>query len=333
MSTAALGGGNAVREAAVRQFAKSARWRADEVLFWACALGSYFVFPDHLVLVTQVLISGLFALSLDLLLGYTGIPSLGHAAFFGIGGYTAGLLSVAGWTEPLSGLIAAAATAGVFGLLCSLVVARVGGIPLLTVTLGIGLLVFELANRWSGLTGGDDGLQGIVVAPVLSLFEFDLFGRTGFFYVLVVCFLLYLVVRRIVNSPFGLGLRGVRGNVRRMPALGVPVRRRVMAVFTLSAALAGVAGALLVQTTQSAALDVVAFDRSVSVLIMLVLGGLGALSGGMIGAAVYLVARDQLSTLDPVYWNFWLGLILFLVVLVGGNGVLGLFDRLRRRRA
>ena len=323
----------AVRDAALRQFATSARWRADEVLFWACALASYFLFPTHLVLITQVLISGLFALSLDLLLGYTGIPSLGHAAFFGFGAYTAGLLSVAGWTEPISGLVAAAAVAGAFGLLCSTVVARVAGITLLTVTLGIGLLVYELANRWSGLTGGDDGLQGIVVAPVLGLWEFDLFGRTGFFYVLVVTFGLYLLARRVVNSPFGLGLRGVRGNVRRMPALGVSVRKRVMSVFTLSAALAGVAGALLVQTTQFAALDVVGFDRSVSVLIMLVLGGLGALSGGMIGAAVYLVARDQLSTMDPVYWNFWLGLILFLVVLAGGNGVLGLVARLRRRPA
>ncbi len=319
-----------MRDLAIGQFAVSNRWRFDEIVFWVAAFGSFFAFPGHLVLLTQILISGLFALSLDLMLGYTGIPSLGHAAFFGIGAYTAGLLSTIGWTEPLSGLLAGAIVAGAFGLLCSSIVARVSGIALLTVTLGIGLLVYELANRWSSLTGGDDGLQGIEIAPVLNLFAFDLSGRTAFFYAFAVSLLVYLLVRHIVNSPFGLGLKGRRENVRRLPAIGVSLRKQVMSVFTISAAVAGVAGALLVQTTQFAALEVLSFDRSVAGLIMIVLGGMGTLSGGLIGAAIYLVARDQLSAMDPVYWNFWLGLILFLVVLAGGDGVLGLFTRLRR---
>jgi branched-chain amino acid transport system permease protein len=316
-------------DSAVALFAARGRWRWDEVLFWVCAAACYFLFPDHLLLGSQVLIGGLFALSLDLLLGYTGIPSLGHAAFFGLGAYTAGLLSLHGWTEPVSAMLAGGVVAGVFGLLCSTIVARVRGIALLTVTLGIGLLLYELANRWRGLTGGDDGLQGMEIAPVFGTLEFDMFGRGAFIYAFVVSLICYGIARRLVNSPFGLGLVGIRENIRRVPALGISVRHRVMAVFAISAALAGIAGAMLAQTTQFVALEVFSFDRSIAALIMLVLGGMGQLSGGMIGAAIYLIARDELSSMSPVYWNFGLGLILFLSVLSGGGGFLGIVARLR----
>jgi len=308
-------------------FIARSRWRWEETLFWLAAAASYVVFPGHLVLVTQALISGLFAVSLDLMLGYTGIASMGHAAFFGIGAYTAGILAAHGYGDPLLGLLAGALLAGAFGALCSLLVARLHGVALLMVTLGIGLLCYEIANRANDITGGDDGLQGMVVGPVLGLFPFDIDGRVGFIYAFIVVFGLYLVARRIVNSPFGLTLVGIRENVRRVPALGIGVGGQVMVIFTVAAAMAGIAGALLAETTQFIALEVLGFDRSISVLISLVLGGIGSLIGGMIGAVVFTVTRDQLAAMDPVYWNFWMGLILCAIVLSGAGGIMGLLRR------
>ena len=292
---------------------------------------AYFAFPGNLALAAQVLIAGLFALSLDVLLGYTGIASLGHAAFFGFGGYTVALLSASGHGEPISGLIAAGVVAAIIGFICGLFVARLTGIALLTVTLGIGLLVYEIANRARGITGGVDGIQGITTAPVFGVFSFDLYGHTAYVFTYVVVFLVYLAARHLVNSPFGLELTGIRENIRRMPALGVSVRRRYVAAFTVSAAIAGIAGGLLTEVTQSCALNVVSFDRSVAVLIMVVLGGSGSLIGAFIGAAVFIVAQDRLSSLDPVYWNFWVGLMLVVVVLAARGGIVGLFEAASRR--
>ena len=317
--------------AARQVFLARSRWRREETIFWILAAASYVAFPGHLVLIAQSLIAGLFVVSLDILLGYAGIASMGHAAFFGIGAYTAGLLATAGWGDPLLGLLAAALVAGAFGLVCSLLLARLSGIAMLMITLVIGLLCYELANKWRDLTGGDDGLQGMVVTPILGLFPFDIDGRTAFIYSYVVIFLLYLAARRLVNSPYGLALTGIRENIRRVPALGIPLRRNVMMAFTIAAAMAGIAGALLAQSTQFIALEVLGFDRNISVLIMLVLGGAGTLIGGMIGAVVYTVARDQLAIVDPAYWGFWVGLILVLVVLSGSGGIVGLMRRMAER--
>jgi branched-chain amino acid transport system permease protein len=309
-------------------FARSSRWRWEEVAFWVLAVASIFAFQTHLVLIAQVLITGLFALSFDLLVGYAGIPSLGHAAFFGLGAYTAGLLARAGWGEPISGLLAAAIVAGLFGLVLSIVVSRLHGIALIMITLGVGLLLYEAAHSARDLTGGDDGLSGITMWPVLGQFPFDFYGRTAVVYTLVVVFVLYLLARRIVNSPFGLELKGIRENVRRVPAIGVPLRYRYMVAFTVSAALAGVAGGLLAQITQTVALSSLSFDRSASVLIMVMIGGMGTLIGALVGAAAYMVAQDQLSALDPVYWDFWVGFLLVLFVLFARGGLIGGVDRL-----
>jgi branched-chain amino acid transport system permease protein len=306
---------------------RRSRWRAEEALFLVASIAAFFLFPTSLVLITQILISGLFALSLDLLLGYGGIASLGHAAFFGLGAYTAGLLANHGWGEPVSGLICAAAVAGMFGLLCSLIVVKVNGIALLMVTMCIGLLVYEGASRVPWITGGDSGLQGIEMWPLLGLFDFDLYGRTAFWYTFVVGALVYLGARRFLGSPEGLALEGIRENARRIPALGISVERRKMLAFLMAAAIAGVAGGLLAQTTQVVALETLSFDRSISTLIMLVVGGIGTLIGGFVGAAVFVYARDVLSSLSPVYWMFWLGLLLMALVLVGRGGVVGILRR------
>jgi branched-chain amino acid transport system permease protein len=314
-------------ERAHRVFFRSSRWRWEEVAFWLLAVASIFAFQTHLVLIAQVLITGLFAVSFDLLVGYAGIPSLGHAAFFGLGAYTAGLLARAGWGEPISGLLAAAVVAGLFGLVLSVVVSRLHGIALIMITLGVGLLLYEAAHSARDLTGGDDGLSGITMWPLFGIFQFDFVGRTAVVYTLVVVFLLYLVARRIVNSPFGLELKGIRENVRRIPAIGVPLRYRYMIAFTVSAALAGVAGGLLAQITQTVALSALGFDRSASVLIMVMIGGMGTLIGALAGAAAYMVAQDRLSDLNPVYWNFWVGLLLVLFVLFARGGLIGGVDR------
>ena len=307
------------------------RWKPLEIAFWLLPVASWFLFPNHLVLVSQIMIVGLFALSLDLVLGYAGMVSLGHAAFFGLGAYTAGLLSVHGWGEPVSGLFAAALVAGVAGFIVSFLVVRGQDLARLMVTLGIGLMLFEAANKAAFLTGGVDGLSGMVVKPLFGSFEFDLYGKTAFWYSLGVLFLLFVLLRRIVNSPFGLSLRGIREGGRRMPAIGANVERRLKVAFTIGAAIAGVAGALLAQTTQFVGLDSLGFPRSAELLIMLVLGGTGRLYGALVGAAVFMVAQDYISGLDPAYWQFYIGLLLVLIVLFARGGILGGLEKLAQR--
>ncbi len=307
------------------------RWTALEVVFWLLPVAAYFAFSGYLVLISQIMIVGLFALSLDLILGYAGIVSLGHAAFFGLGAYTAGLLSVHGWSEPISGLLVAAVVAGLFGFIVSFLVVRGQDLTRLMVTLGIGLMLFEAANKAAFITGGVDGLSGMVVGKLFGVFEFDLNGNTAYFYSLAVLFILFVGMRRLVNSPFGLSLVGIREGGRRMPAIGADVGGRLRAIFTIAAAVAGVAGALLAQTTQFVGLDMLGFPRSAELLIMLVLGGTGRLYGALIGAAVFMLAQDYIAGLNPAYWQFYIGLLLVVIVLFARGGILGGLLRLRQR--
>lgn len=311
----------------------SDRWRIWDTALWLAPAVAYFVFPDHLVLGSQIVITALFALSLDLLLGYAGIVSLGHAAFFGLGAYTAGLIAVHGWSEPLTGLAAAALVAAAAGYATSFLVVHGPQLGQLMITLGVGLLLGEVANKESRWTGGVDGMSDIPMSPLLGHFRFDIAGHTGYVYSLVIAFAAFLLVRRVVSSPFGLSLRAIREGAARMPALGAPVGRRLVAAFTVSAALAGVAGALLTQTTQFVGLEVLSFERSASVMIMLVLGGTGRIYGAFVGAGLFMLMRDYLARLDPLYWEFWIGVLLVAVVLIGRGGLLGIAETLRDRRA
>jgi branched-chain amino acid transport system permease protein len=311
-----------------RHLAAQARWRGWEVAFWLATALPFLLVPSHLQLANQIAITGLFALSLDLLLGYAGIVSLGHAAFFGTGAYAAGFLAKAAWGEPVSGLLVAATIAGLAGFATSFLIARIRHLALIMVTLGLGLLLHEGANRAHAVTGGADGLQGVRMWPLLGRFRFDLYGYTAYAYSLIVLFLLFLVVRRLTHSPFGLSLRAIRENPLRMPILGAPVRSHVRRVYTFSAVLAGIAGALLAQTTETVSLATLDFQRSAEVLVVLILGGAGRLYGGLIGAIVFLVARDQFSGLNPQYWYFWMGALLVLVVMCLPGGILGGLARL-----
>ncbi len=307
------------------------RWSPLEIAFWLLPVAAYFAFPGYLVLISQIMIVGLFALSLDLMLGYAGIVSLGHAAFFGLGAYTAGLLSVHGWSEPFSGLLAGAVVAGLFGFVMSFLVVRGQDLTRLMVTLGIGLMLFEAANKASFLTGGVDGLSGMMVGKLFGAFEFDLNGNVAYCYSFAVLFLVFVVLRRVVKSPFGLSLVGIREGARRMPALGVDVNRRLVAVFTLAATVAGLAGALLAQTTQFVGLDSLGFPRSAELLIMLVLGGTGRLYGALVGAAVFMLAQDYIAGLNPAYWQFYIGLLLMVIVLFARGGILGGLEKVTSR--
>src|SRR6201991_4677512 len=295
-----------------------ARWRISEVAFWILAASCAFLFPSRYLIMTDILRLGLFALALDLILGYAGIVSLRHAAFFGVGAYCAGLLAFRGIaTEPVIALLVAGLVATVVGFLTSFLVIRGVDLTRLMVTLGIALLLEALAERFSNITGGTDGLQGIEMQPVLGLFAFDMFGKVGFFYCLAVTFALFLLARRIVHSPFGLSLRAIRNKPLRAAALGVPVNRRLIAVYSLSAFYAGIAGALFTQTTALASLDVFSFERSADLMLVLVIGGTGYLYGGLIGAVVFKMLQEMFQAITPQYWLFWIGLVLVVIVLVG----------------
>jgi branched-chain amino acid transport system permease protein len=319
--------------ASVEALLRSHRLRPAEALPWLAAIAAYFLFPDYLSLGAQILISILFALSLDLILGYAGIATLGHAAFFGTGAYAAGLLAAHGWGEPLSGLLVAALAAGLVGLASGLIILRTRSLTLLMLTLMIATMLEEAANKAGQITGGTDGLQGMQVAPVLALYRFDVFGRTAYLYALAIVFLCWIVARRIVHSPFGRSLTGIRENEARMHAIGSPVFRRRVTIYSIAAAFAGVAGALLAQTTQLVALEVLSFERSGSVLIMLILGGVGRLYGAFIGVPLYMILQDRFAQAYPVYWEFLIGLLLVLMTIFARGGVLGLVAEQRRRWA
>jgi branched-chain amino acid transport system permease protein len=301
---------------------RKARWRPWEFAVWVVAFTLPLVVPSHALMINEIAIVALFAMSLDLILGYTGIVSLGHAGFFGLGAYTAALFAKYVMPDPTAGLLAAIAVSGLLGSVASVTILRGSDLTRLMVTLGTALLLLELANKLDWLTGGADGLQGVVMGPVLGLFDFDLLGRTAAWYSISVALLLFLLMRRLVHSPFGATLKAVRDNRLRAMAIGIPVVSRLAVIYTIAAAVAGAAGGLLAQTTGFASLDVLAFDRSADVMLMLVIGGVGWLYGGIGGAIVFKLLQDTLSSVTPQYWMFWIGLILVLLVLVGRDRLL-----------
>ena len=306
------------------QMAARARWRLLELAFWAAALASVFLLPGRHLILTEIVILALLALSLDLILGYAGIISLGHAAYFGFGAYCAGLLAKHELiTEPVTALVVSAAASAAVGFATSFLVLRGSDLSRLMVTLGLAMVLREIANKADWLTGGADGLQGVVMGPILGLFAFDITGHVAYVYCLSVVFILFLAARRLVHSRFGLSLRTIKGNALRASTIGVPVNARLVVIYTIAAGYAGVAGALLTQTTSFASLDVLSFERSADLLLVLIIGGAGYLYGGLIGAVVFKLMQDWLANLTPQYWQFWIGLVLVFIVLVGRDRMAG----------
>jgi branched-chain amino acid transport system permease protein len=313
---AASGGG------AAASLAAAARWRWWEVLLGLVVIGSWWLLPGQALLLNEIAILALFAVSLDLILGYAGIVSLGHAAFFGLGAYGAALFAKHVMPDPLVGLAFAVALSAGFGALSSLLILRGSDLTRLMITLGVASVLYELANKLDELTGGADGLQGVPMGQLLGRFEFDLYGRTAYAYTLVVLVVVMLLARRLVHSPFGISLQALRDNRLRATSIGLSVNARLVAVYTASAAIAGAAGALLAQSTGFASLDVLAFHRSADVLLVLVIGGAGYLYGGIFGALAFKLLQDLISGWTPQYWTFWLGLFLVVLMRVGRERLL-----------
>ena len=275
------------------------RWRPWEFVFWPLVFVLPALLPSKALMINEIAIIALFAKHV--------MP------------------------DPTVGLLVAIAASAALGAVASITILRGSDLTRLMVTLGTALLLLELANKLDWLTGGADGLQGVVMGPVLGLFDFDLYGRTAAWYSLAVLLLLFLVMRRLVHSSFGATLKAIRDNRLRAMAIGIPVVSRIAVIYTVAAAVAGAAGALLAQTTGFASLDVLAFDRSADVLLMLVIGGVGWLYGGIAGAIVFKLLQDTLSTVTPQYWMFWIGLILVLLVLVGRDRLLRPWTLLGKR--
>ncbi len=296
---------------------RQSRLKPFEVLFWLLAFAAPVLSPSHVLIINEIAIVALFAVSLDIILGYTGIVSLGHAAFFGLGGYAAALFAKLVMPDPLVGLAVGIGAAALLGLLASLTILRGSDLTRLMVTLGLGLIMMEIANKLGWLTGGADGLQGVVMGPLLGRFEFDLSGLTAVYYSLSVLLVFFVLLRRVIHSPFGGTLMAIRDNRLRAMAIGIPVNERLIVAYTLSAAVAGAAGALMTQTTGFASLDLFEFHRSADVMLVLVVGGTGWLYGGVAGAIVFKLMQDFLSSITPQYWMFWIGLFLVVLVLVG----------------
>lgn len=297
------------------------RWQPAEYIFWLAALCSFFFLPGWHNFLNEVAILALFALSLDLILGYAGIVSLGHAAFLGFAAYTAGLFAKHVHPDPLIGLAVATSASMLLGFVTSFLVLRGNDLTRLMITIGVTLILLEIANQMGWLTGGADGLQGVEMGPILGIWRFDMFGRTAYAYSLITLFVMFLIARRIVYSSFGMSLCAIRDNPLRAAAIGIPVNRRLIAIYTIAAAFAGVAGALQAQTAQFVGLDALSFEKSADLMLVLVIGGAGYLYGGLIGAVVFKMLQDYLSTLTPQYWHFWVGLILVIIVIIGRDRI------------
>ncbi len=296
---------------------RAARWQPLELAFWLLAFASPWLLAQHALIINEIAIVALFAVSLDLVLGYTGIVSLGHAAFLGFGAYAAALFAKHIHPDPLLGLSVGIAAATLLGAVCSLSIMRGSDLTRLMVTLGSALILLELANKYSDLTGGADGLQGVIMGPLLGQFEFDLMGQVSAWYSLTVLLVLFMLARRLVHAPLGATLKAVRDNRLRAMAIGIPVASRLAVVYTVAAGIAGGAGALMAQTTGFASLDVFALDRSADVMLMLAIGGVGWLSGGIVGAIAVKLMYDVIANITPQYWTFWIGLFLVVLVMVG----------------
>lgn len=306
-------------------------WRVGEFVWLAAAVACYFLFPQYLTLGTSVLVMVLLVLSYDLLLGFSGVLSFGHAVFFGLGAFTAGWLSLAGWAEPISVVLVAGVAAAALAALVGPFLLRLTGLPLLMVTLALGVLVFEAAHKATRITGGDDGLAGIQFDAILGRFDWRLGGSTAYLYVMAWLVLLFLLLKRVVASPFGVMLQGVRENPARMRLIGNRVLPHLTVAYAISGAVAGMAGALFTQANAFVGLGVLALDTSVDVLVMLVLGGIGSLYGAFIGAPAYMLLKHFSSQWNPYYWMLIIGVLLIAVVLLGRGGLLGLAQTVGRK--
>lgn len=280
-------------------------------------------------LVGEILVFSIFAMSLDLLIGYTGLLSFGHAAFFGISAYTVVILGVhlgiSGWIGLFAGIVVSALLAAIIGFFSI----RVTGIPFLMLTMAFAQLLMSVAITWRTVTGGTDGLSGFR-RP--SLFGWSLDERTVQFYVVAAGFLFVLwFLRRLIASPLGSIFIGIRENEQRMRAAGYPVDRFKLIAFTLAGALAGIGGALYALQNAFVSSDILHWSLSGDAIIMVILGGVGTVIGPAFGAAIFLMLKHVVSS-HTEYWMLAVGAIFILCVMFLPLGFWGVVRSLRSRR-
>jgi branched-chain amino acid transport system permease protein len=307
------------------------RWLRDGIglaLVIAAGAAGYWLFPDNLALLTRIIAIALLVLSLDLIVGYCGVASLGQAALFGAGAYAAGIACVNGVTEPLTLITIGAAAGAVAGLLMGTIMLRAHGLAQLVLSIAIVQLFHEAANKASAYTGGSDGLAGLALSPLFGVFEFDLWGQTAYLFGLVLLVAVFIVLKFIVSSPFGMLCRGIRQDPIRIRAMGAFVFPVLLKMFVISGAVAGMGGALAAISTQVVGLDSVSFELSANALVMLVLGGLGTLYGALVGTVIFMSFEHVVSAINPFHWMTMVGALLIAVVLAAPGGLSGVLNRI-----
>jgi branched-chain amino acid transport system permease protein len=277
-------------------------------------------------LVSEIFIFAIFAMSLDLLLGFTGLMSLGHAAFFGLGAYAVAILGVQfglnAWLGLAAGIAIAATGAAAIGFFC----VRTGGIPFLMLTLAFAQLVYSVALKWRGVTGGSDGMA---IADRPSFFGFDLSDSlTMYFMALSFFALAYWALRRLLDAPLGHAFVGIRENERRMSAIGYPTRTYKLLAFTIAGAIAGLAGGLYSIFNSFISADAVYWTASGDILIMTMLGGAGTLIGPALGAAIFLLMKNVVSSYSE-HWLSIIGATFICCVMFFPGGLWGILQRLK----
>jgi branched-chain amino acid transport system permease protein len=295
----------------------------------------YVVFPDDLALLTRIVSIAFLVLALDLVTGYCGIATLGHAALFGVPAYAAGLACIGGLTDPVALLGVGMTTGFAAGLLSGALVARFHGLPQLVLSIALGQLVHALANKLSFLTGGTDGLSAIAPSRLFGLFGFDLWGRTGYGLAVGVLVVTVAALTRLARSPFGLTCRAIKDDPLRVRSLGGATSPPLVVMYGISGAVAGLGGALSAVTVGVVGVDSVSFERSAEALVMLALGGAGNLWGALVGTFLFQIFEHIVAAANPFQWMTLVGLLLMGVVIAVPRGLTrtvadaarGIFDR------
>ena len=314
-----------------------ARDLAGLAVILAAAVIGYLLFPNNLALLTRILGIALLVLSLDLVTGFCGVATLGHAAVFGAGAYAAGIAAVHwGVTDPIAMVAIGAIGGALAGLVSGAVILRGHGLAQLVLSIAVIHLFHEAANKASVFTGGSDGLAGISPDPVFGLFGFDLWGRTAYGFGVALLVIVFMLLRLLVRSPFGMLCRGIKEDPLRVSAMGASVQGALIKMYVISGAVAGVGGALNAIATQVVGLDSLSFTTSAEALVMLVLGGTGSLYGALIGTVTFMLFEDFVSAANPFHWLTIVGALLIAVVLFAPRGLYGtaslFLARFKKRR-
>nr|WP_244480811.1 branched-chain amino acid ABC transporter permease [Mesorhizobium sp. Root157] len=292
----------------------------------------YLLFPNNLALLTRITAIALLVLSLDLVTGYCGIATLGHAALFGSGAYAAGIAAVHfDITDPFAMAAVGAVGGAAAGLLAGAIMLRGRGLAQLVLSIAIVYLFHETANKASNWTGGSDGLAGISPDPVFGIFGFDLWGRTAYVFGIAILAVVFVLLRLLVRSPFGMLCRGIREDPVRVSAMGASVNGTLLRMYAISGAVAGLGGALNAISTQVVGLDSLSFTTSAEALVMLVVGGTGSLFGALVGTLTFMWFEDFVSAINPFHWLTIIGALLIAVVLFAPNGLYGTATQLLHR--